>query len=33
MAHYKYCKYCKGQHRLKSAFNRCKRKNKQDKWE
>lgn len=32
MAHLKDCPYCKGAHRLKSAYMRCKRAHKRDKW-
>ena len=32
MAHLKKCPYCKGAHRLKRAYLRCKRTHKQESW-
>ena len=32
MGHFKKCPYCKGMHRLKSAYNRCKRAHHVDSW-
>ncbi len=32
MAHFKKCKFCKGTHRLKRAFLRCKRAHHMESW-
>ncbi len=32
MSHFKKCPYCKGMHRLKSAYNRCKRQHHTESW-
>jgi len=32
MAHMKKCPYCKGMHRKKRAYDRCKRQHKVDSW-
>ena len=33
MAKLKYCKWCKGYHRKRSAYNKCKSRHKKEKWE
>ena len=32
MAHFKKCPHCKGMHRLKRAYNRCKRAHAMESW-